>query len=265
VSLRRWILVVSAALGVAVVGTVAYAVWPRRATPFTEEEAVADFRGRPENIASSDGAAGEREVPAEGVYVFSATGGEDVKLGPLPAQSRPYPDVVPVVVVHTEPGCFTVTLNLLDQHTEDTTYCTDGAESLRLDTHVKHQEVGALSPTATMTCDPSRLLGPDAPAHDLHCRLVLSGGPVDLTADVDGVARSSRPVVTQVGGADIDAVRLDSSYGISGDLDGTWEESLWLRASDLLPLRIERDLDLEGLATFEEHSTLVLSDLEPAT
>lgn len=254
-------------VGIAVVlaTSLAYVVWPRGSTAFTEQEAIADFHARSGDVAAIDDSRDQRVLPTDGVYIFSATGGEEIKLGPFPAQSRPYPESVPVVVVRSGPGCFTVTLNLLDQHTEDTKYCAEDPESLRLESHTKHQMVGALSPTAEMTCNPDRLVGPEGDAQDLDCRLVLSGGPVDLSAEIAGTAQVAPPVTTRVDGISIDTVRLDLSYEVSGDLDGTWEESLWLRQADLLPLRIERDLDLAGLADFEEHSTLALSELDPAT
>jgi len=83
-----------------------------------------------------------------------------------------------VVIVDNRPSCFTVTLNLIDQHTERTAYCLDGAGRLRIDSHSKQQQVGALTPSAAMTCDPPVLVAPTANEQDLGCTLSLSGGPV---------------------------------------------------------------------------------------
>ncbi len=93
-------------------------------------------------------------------------------------------------------------------------------------------------------------------------RAVVAGGPVELTAGVAGATQVSEATV-DVGGPAVDAVVLDTTYEVSGDLTGTWHEKVWFAVDDWLPLRIERALDLDGLATFTERSALVLADPDP--
>jgi hypothetical protein len=256
---RKRLLFIPLVLVLVAAGVVAYVAWPRGATPVTEDEALHDFRAR--DTSMSDQATG---VPPPGVYTFAATGQEEVKLGVLPSQTRPYPGTVNVVIVDTGPRCFTTTVNLLDQHREDTTYCVTDDGSLRIEHHEKRQEVGALRPQATMTCDPDALVVPDVDSTALDCRLSLSGGPAAVNATLHGTSTSERTTV-EVGGQPVDAVAVDVRYQISGDLSGSWDERVWFAVDDWLPLRIERELDLRGPASFTERSELTLRSLEPAT
>ncbi len=263
---RRLVVGVAAVLGlVAVAG--AWLLWPRGTTEVTEQEALDDFRDR----ASTTGgpvAPSTAPVPAAGVYTYRAEGQEEVKLGPLPAETRPLPETVTAIVVATDRGgdrdCFTLTVNLFAEHTEDTTYCVDGAGRLTLDRHVKHQQIGPVAPTAEMTCDPSTLFDPDEETTTVGCTLDLTGGPTAVRASLTGTATAAPTEPLTVGADEVEALPLTVSYEVSGDLSGTWTETLWL-APDHLPVRIERALDLSGPATFTERSTLDLLDLAPST
>jgi len=256
---RRRILLGGLALLVVLVTVGAFVLWPRGSDPITTEEALEDFRDRSESEVP-DPVEGDDPMPVAGVYRYHATGGESVKLGALPTEDRPYPEELTAVVV-AEDGCFTFTLNLLAQHTEETTYCPSGQE-LTLRDHVKHQQVGALRPEAAMTCDPGLLHGLAAARQELRCSLQMAGGPARLNAQLVGTSAAEVPASVDVGGEAQEAVKLDLSYEISGDLRGTWHEVVWF-GTDWTPLRIERDLELQGLATFTEHSELVLVDRTP--
>ena len=144
--------------------------------------------------------------------------------------------------------------------------------------HTKHQSIGALSPIATLNCDPDFLIDPGIDESDLECQLRLDGGPAAISATVAGTAtmlpteqltlgefgsndtasRDTAPRNTAV----IRTTPLAITYTVSGDLSGTWSEKLWL-SDDMLPVRIVRDLELTGPATFTEHSILELSHLSP--
>lgn len=251
------LLVVLAAIGT-------FVFWPRGSTPITAEEALEDFRdraGRETESEVDDPVEGDDRLPAAGVYRYRATGGESVKLGALPAEDRPYPEELTAVVV-VEDGCFRFTLNLLAQHTEETTYCPGAGQELTLRDHVKHQQVGALRPEAEMSCDPGLLHELSRSAQELRCTLSMAGGPARLGAQLAGTSTAEVPSSVEVAGEQHEAVKLDLRYDITGDLTGTWRELIWF-GTDWTPLRIERDLELQGLATFTEHSELVLVDRTP--
>ena len=181
---------------VVIAAVAAFTLWPRGSTPITAEEALEDFRDQSE---VEDPVEGDAPVPAPGVYRFRATGGESVKLGALPAEDRPYPAEVTAVVV-ADGDCFTFTLNLLAQHTEETTYCPGEGQELTLREHVKHQQVGALRPEAEMTCDPGLLHELSSPTQELRCSLAMAGGPARLHAQLEGTSTAEVPSRAEVAG-----------------------------------------------------------------
>ncbi|MEZ5322796.1 MAG: hypothetical protein R2698_12125 [Microthrixaceae bacterium] len=147
-------------------------------------DAVKSFRER-QAAATSTSSEPERppagaETPEAGVYAYAAIGTETVKLGPLPEQVRPLPATVSAVVVGEGTGCFDMTVNYFAEHTEDSRWCAKGRE-LRWVRHLKHQRVGAISPTATVTCDPDVVRAADGSPRDLSCGLELAGGPVAVS------------------------------------------------------------------------------------
>jgi hypothetical protein len=198
------------------------------------------------------------------VYRYALVGSESVKLGPLPTEDRSYPEVATAIVTHPDHGCFELAVNLIEQHTEATRYCHEDA-GLRLDEHLKHQQIGALTPTATMSCDPGLVAsaGSSGPT-ELRCSLHLTGGPAKISAKVLGTATVGDEAQLTVGGTPVEVRRVSLEYVISGALTGSWSEELWLELRTNLPVRIERALDLSGLATFRERSELQLVDLTPA-
>lgn len=238
----------------------AYVLWPRDGTPVSEEDALADFRERDDDHE----AGGSSDLPEPGVYTYDAEGEERVRLGVLPTEERTIPSTVTAVVVADGDGCTTWTLNLLAEHVEDTTYCGTPDGTLAVEDHVKHQRIGPLSPEGTMACDPAALLVRGQSETTLACTLTLSGGPVEVTATLAGTSDRIGLATVVIDGEQVEAVELELSYDVTGDLSGSWAEHLWLHQQTGLPLRIERTLDLHGLATFSEQTSLALTSLEPA-
>ena len=253
---------VGVVVGVLVAGVIV--LWPRGTTEVSEQDAVEDFWARDATsttVALSSSSAG----PEPGVYTYAAEGEEEVKLGPLPSETRPLPSTVTAVAVDAGAGCFDWTINLFAEHTEDTRWCTQPV--LRLDGHTKHQQIGALSPTATMACDPNEM--PDdaagsAGSTELSCTLEMTGGPVGISASLVGTAAIGAPTTIDIDGADVAVTPVSVSYAVSGDLAGTWDETTWW-TTEHVPARIERTLDLSGPATFSETSKLQLATLVPAS
>lgn len=263
--MSRRILAVAGVVVLALVAVGAFLFWPRGTTEVTESDALDDYRdrGSATTVAPAEEGSSLRTVPLPGVYTYRASGQEDVKLGPLPAETRPFPETITAVVVALGDNCFDVIVKLFEQHTEDTRYCVDDA-TLTLAAHTKHQKIGPLSPTATMACDPRTLLASSADRHDLACTLELSGGPAAISATLAGTATRGQSEQLTIGGEQLEATPLTIAYKVSGGLSGTWTEVLWL-SSEHLPLRIERTLDLSGPATFKETSQLDLESLTPTT
>jgi hypothetical protein len=254
-------------LGILVVGLLAAAafmLWPRDTAEISEQDAVADFRSRDTSSTTAPDSP-QRSVPEPGVYTYAAVGEEQVKLGPLPAETRPLPASVTAVAVDAGEGCFDWTVNLFAEHTEDTRWCTDPV--LQLDGHTKHQQIGVLSPTAIMVCNPNQMpdeaSGP-ARSTELSCTFEMTGGPASITATLAGNATIAEKTAIDIDGAQVAVTPINLHYAVTGDLTGTWDETTWW-TTEHLPVRIERTLDLSGPATFSETSKLQLTSLTPAS
>ncbi len=250
-----------AAAGVIAVGiVVAVAFWPRGATPTDETKVRKDFEARTEGAAQRDDIAA---LPAPGIYRYDTSGLEELKVGVLPTETRPYPRSIPATIVDGGPGCFTMTLNLLEQHSEDSTFCVGGDGAISLAGHEKRQQVGPMKATAEMTCDPDVLVEPDGPVAPLTCELTMDGGPAKLNATLQGTATSNPSATVDVAGTSVEATEVDIDLEATGGLTGTWRERVWFARDGALPLRVARDLDLEGLAAFTEHRDSTIGELHP--
>lgn len=260
---RRWWLLVIPPLVLMSAGAIVF--WPRGSTPVSPEEALAEFRlHEPAPITEST-----TGRPAEGVYTYEASGSEEVKLAVMPTETRQMPPVVPVTVMRApEDPCFEVQIEFMAEHVEQTRYCIEDDSSLVLDQNRKHQRIGALQPEATMDCEDATLLSDRAVADDVStytCALSMSSGlGLTVDAELQGTARVLGTEHIEVGPEVVEAAHLQIRYDVSGDLTGTWTEGLWVDPLSLLPVRIEREIDLSGLARFHESSRLDLSKLEPS-
>ncbi len=258
----RRILIAVAVLVIALIGTIAWFVWPRGTTPLTEDDALDDFRRRSTGTLTDSGPRGAR--PAVGVYRYSAEGNERVKFGPLPTETRTIPATITASVVHPDDRCFTFGVNFFAEHTEETRYCAAGDGSLTLDEHLKHQTIGAISHTATMRCDPAVVLPASTPSVPIRCELGLSGAPIGVDATLTGTATRRPDRMMRIGRSTVSVSPVTVSFTLGGDLTGTWTETTWF-TEDRLPARIDRRLSLRGPATFTESSRLTLLDLTPTT
>lgn len=261
--MSRRSMTIAAVIGVLiVVGAGAFLLAPRSTNEISDEQALDDFRSRNQDETTTT--AEQRATPEPGVYTFSASGQETVKLGPLPAENRTLGATITGVAEDDADGCFNWTFNMFAEHTEVTRYCVDGDQALLIDLHTKNQTIGGLSPVVTMTCDPNRLPLVSGESAELKCSLEVSGGPFAVTADLSGTASAGEPESVSVGGVDVEAVPVTIDLPVSGDVNGRWTETTWWGPSNL-PVRFERTFDLLGPASFQEQISLELTSAEPAT
>ena len=262
------------ALGALVIvggGALWWLLEPRDTTEVTKKQALEQFRESDRSTSSTtpedEASDGDRPAatPAPGVYTYAASGSEDVKIGPLPTETRQFPTTVTATVTASGETCFDWNVNLFEQHTEETRWCRDGS-ALRLDQHVKHQQVGAVAPTMTMTCDPAVYVADldAAGTTSVNCVLNVKGGPFSVEAQLSGEVTWSEPETRTIDGAEVEARRLTAHYPATGSVTGTWDETVWFD-ENLLPLEVERSLHLAGAATFDETSTLTLQSRTPDT
>lgn len=260
--MSRRVTIVVLGLILVVVAVGAFLVWPRGTSEVKPEAALKDFRERATSTtAHHDDEDSATKLPAPGVYTYSATGTETVKLGPLPEEQRPLPESVTAVAVAAGADCFDFTVNYFAEHTEDSRWCdTDGA--LSWESHQKHQKVGALSATATITCDPKVIRTPTGTPQALECSLELSGGPMAVSTQLRGGTTVGEAAELEVGGESIEAVPVTLDFDVEGTVSGKWVETIWW-SDENLPVKMERNFDLSGAVRFNEQTTLSLSSLSP--
>lgn len=267
--MSRRALIVGGFVLVAVVALVALIAWPRGADPVSEEDALESFREQGSADPTPDEAAEDPSVstPAPGVYRFTGSGSETVQLGPIPAETRLFPPEINGVVTKPDPisgePCFVTTLNLIEQHTEDSTYCRTADGGLRLDHYEKNQQVSAFKPTVDIRCDPGVLWEPGTSELPLECSLELLGGPKKVTVEFSGKSTAIEGESREIDGAERDVVKLAVHFDLEGSVTGTWDEMLTFTTDDALLVGIERMFHLEGFASFLEDLGYELTSAEP--
>lgn len=275
--IRKVLAVVVILAAVAGVGAVVF--WPRGATPVGHEEAVEEFREQSGSTTSgpSTTEAGEAPLlPEPGAYRYRSSGQETVKLAVLPAETRVLGEEVtatvaaatPVAATETTPAgvCSEMTLHLFTQHRDVNVVCTGGSE-VWLQSHTKHQQIGALSPVATLTCADGVLIDRRTASGTLPlaCSMTVQGGPVEVATELAGTSTWGEPVDIDVEGTPVRAIPVELSFDAQGSVSGPWTERWWLAESDLLLVKMQRELALSGPASFTENITLELGSTTPST
>mgnify|MGYP001812049932 FL=1 len=270
--MTRKVLIGVAVAVVAVVGIAAWFVWPRGSTPVTLREAQADLEARQEEAQEEEAREeAEREAAASsaiesGVYEYAIDGTQSVGFGGVTDEDRAIPETVNLGIIAGADGCLEVTLNLVDQHIERTTLCDDDG-TVSMERHRKEMEFGPLSPTIDMTCDPAVVVEDRTPgtSQDLTCAMDVSVAVVETSGEATGVAVIGAVEEITVGTETRSALPVEMTYTMDGGMAGSWTQHYWLDEATLLPLRIERRMDLSGPASITETSTLELLDLEPTS
>lgn len=254
---RRWLLIAGIVFVVVIGGAATFLYWPRPPTAITEEDALQDFRDQGSGSTTGVG-------PAAGVYSYDADGTEKISIGPLPLPTRDIPGTVTVVVQTGADGCYRSTLNLMGEHTETTTWCVGADGSLTLQRQDKQEKVPGFNVTAVTTCDPGRVLAADGSETQVRCTLIMDVSGLKLTVELAGTARVEPGEDVDVGGSIVVTRHLALALAATGDLSGHWNEEYWLDEG-LLPVRVARDVVLDGPGAFDEKTSLTLRDLQPQT
>jgi hypothetical protein len=254
----RWVVGGLALVVVLVIGAAAaFVLWPRKTTPISENDAVDEFRG------GTVPGAGPTGGPAAGVYTYDATGSESIEMGPVPLPKRTIPATVTVVVQPGDP-CWSLDLNLMAEHTETTRVCREADGGLSLPRQTKTEQVPGFRVGIVNECDPAVVVSPSATSVPMSCVETFDVSGLVLTIRLDGTATSEPGGPITVDGQAVETTHLRIDLTGSGDLAGHSIEDWWI-TSDGLPVRIERDIDLDGPGHFVEKSTLTLRSLEPRT
>lgn len=274
---RKLLTIVVIVAAVAGIGAVVF--WPRGGTPVGHDEAVEQFREQAGSDPADTSTAVDPSAPTlpePGAYRYRSSGQETVKLAVLPEETRVLGDEVTVTVAApsrveatgTTPAgsCSESTLHLFTQHRDVNVVCAN-AESVWLQSHTKHQQIGALSPVASLTCSDGILIDRSTASGSspLACSMTVQGGPVEVTTQLTGTSTWSAPVDLDVDGRAVRAVPVEIRFDAVGSVSGPWVERWWLAEHDLLLVKMERELSLAGPATFSENLSLELLSVTPST
>jgi hypothetical protein len=255
----RWVVGgIAVVLVLVVAGGAAFVLWPRRPTPITEDDALDEFRG------GTVPGVGPSAGPAPGVYTYDAVGTESIDMGPVPLPERTIPSTVTLVVQPADGACWSLDLNLMAEHTETTRACREADGGLSLPSQTKAVLVPGFRVGITNACDPAVVLSPTAADLPLACRETFDVSGLVLAVDLEGTATSEPGGPMTVEGRAVDTVHLHIDLTGTGDLEGHSIEDWWV-TTDGLPVRMERDIDLDGPGHFVERSTLTLRSVTPRT
>jgi hypothetical protein len=196
--------------------------------------------------------------PAEGVYRYSADGGESVSIA---GGSRRYPDEVYAIVRHTACG-LVIEVQVLEEHLDRTELCHDGT-TISLVREYKEISFFGQTDSGDIACEPPMPLvrwgSAPAPAVGWGCR----AGSIET----DGSVALLHTRKVDVGGRAVDGATVEWRWTASGRSEGGGLHT-WTFGADGLPLRIERVNDNTsdsalGRVRYEESATFVLASLEP--
>jgi hypothetical protein len=199
------------------------------------------------------------------VYSYDADGTEKISMGPLPLPTRDIPSTVTAVVRPIDGDCWTSDLNLMGEHTETTTWCAPADGGLVLRGQDKRETVPGFQVDAVTTCDPGVVIGTAGTAGtDVRCTLVMDVSGLKLT-----VALAGTPTVEPGGDVEVDGTTVATRHVVvamaaTGDLAGHWNEEYWL-TDTFVPVKVVRDVVLDGPGRFDEKTTLTLRSLTPQT
>ena len=109
-----------------------------------------------------------------------------------------------------------------------------------------------------------RSFSPTGTTAPMACHEVFDVSGITLVVDFEGTASAEPAPAATVDGRTVEVAHLRLEMRGTGDLSGHWIEDWWLTA-DGLPVRMVRDIDLDGPGHFVERSTLTLRSLDPRT
>jgi hypothetical protein len=202
-------------------------------------------------------------LPAEGVYAYRTTGGEQISLF---GARHDYPERTFATVRHLG-GCRWEARNdVVDEHTDFRTLCNDNDSFLQL-AQERQVEFFGQRDGASMTCDPPLTLYTAGDAIGTRtatdCR-DADGNNAHLTSVYLGTDE------LKIGGEVVKTIHVRDDGIVKGPkMDGTSMDELWLHPRTGVTLRWNRTVDTTAAAfggarvRYTEEATFLLESLEP--
>jgi hypothetical protein len=262
----RWLLVglaVTVVLGVAAL----VGLFLLREDPGAKDvdQAIDEFR----STSATAGSGGPR--PAAGVYRSSAEGDAELSFPPIDQVDG---DVVPLTLEHLADGCWRITVDFNEWHSQSWDHCVvDGRILERGGQTVQRWDVGAatLDNTSTFTCDPPIVLvDPTAtPGASWPQSCAGTNSAIAGTTTSAGPYTYVGPDELEIGGQPVEVHHYVQERAITGSQEGRNIVDYWF-AEDGLPVRMERTVDVAtdspvGAITYRESGWWELTSLEPAS
>ncbi|MCC6339849.1 MAG: hypothetical protein IT197_07760 [Acidimicrobiia bacterium] len=262
---RRWI-----ALGavVVVLGVVGAGGWwwlsRDRAREVTIEEAQKRL-----GSTTTAAAGGLEGRPAQGVYEYRGDGKDSLSLPPLSQSQGPG---LPGTVELLDDGCWTFRIDYSSNHWQDWKYCRRSTGLMEITSHTwQRWLIGptALTALATFECeDTPALPEPRRPGQVWRARCSGTNDRVSGTVGNSGPYRFVGMEVMRIGGEAVDAAHFRRERTLTGAQKGTEKGDVWFAASNGLPLRNERRIELRtdtpvGASVYKESGHFELVSLRP--
>lgn len=201
-------------------------------------------------------------LPEEGVYTYSAQGGESISL--LGSRHAYGPDAY-ATVRHTGGCSWEHRLTVIAEHVDTRVLCSQPGGYLQL---AQDRQITFFGQTqgSAMACDPAQLHhGPgEAPGATGTAACAGSGG---YDGSLTRTFRGTEAI--DIGGTVVEAVRVDIDAVLSGRSVGQSHDQLWLHPETGLTLRWDRTVDTVADAVFgaqvryQEQASFVLRSLVP--
>jgi hypothetical protein len=234
-------------------------------------------RAKPVSLLQAEGRLGAGGLgspgtgrPAPGVYEYTGSGTERLSLPPLSQTEGP---TLPGTVTLRGADCWVFRIDYSTHHWQTWDYCLHGTNLWEAGGQTwQLWSIGPVNATnlSSFTCAPGSMALPaDATPGELW-----ESSCTGTNTSVKGTTRTAGPYrfigidTIQVGRTHVRAARFLRLRTDSGAQNGTERATVWLSASNGLPLRVEQDIRITtstpfGTSTYTQVGTFTLVSLVP--
>lgn len=201
--------------------------------------------------------------PAPGVYSYATSGSERIDLA---GASHTYPEET-YAIVRRGDGCrWSVEHRVIEEHVDLREMCTT-ADDVSLLVDERHVTFFGQTDGVRYVCDPPASFGMRSPEGSRAEGTCVGD---DGDTEVAYVGQVLGTEVIDVGGVDVEAVRVHIDFTMTGTVRGTATADRWLHPETGLDLRLDRTTDTRarsawGDIRYQEQASFRLLSLTPRT
>lgn len=211
-------------------------------------------------------------VPPQGTYTYNGSGTETSVMGTT--QQGPE---IPATVKHTVNNCWEIKIHYHSERWDQGTYCagTDGSLARHNSVSEILIEISFYSQTVTVTttCDPPLIMvQPNmAPGTVFDHSCTIENSALSGTATSAGPTTFIGEETLDIGGAKVQAYRMEQKRTVTGAQTGSSTETWWFAKDNGMPLANERQTEftsklpfgLPGSTSTTEQGSFKLTSLQP--